>query len=132
LTPILDPIAKLLSNLSQILACEPLCVPIGIEEANHAFGLLERLNQSVEKNAVKTAVTEFDVIVVMFAEGVHRALLLSDTGNLEPVNPLGDNWLHKAGSHCRCRKRKRTFSLKKKFTATPSGRSSSGSREQTE
>jgi hypothetical protein len=34
--------------------------------ANHAFRLLEGLNQSVEKNAVKTAVAEFYVIVVMF------------------------------------------------------------------
>jgi hypothetical protein len=59
------------------------------EEANHAFGLLEGLNQSVEKNAVKTAVAEFYVIVVMFVEGVHRALLLccQILRNLEPVNP---------------------------------------------
>jgi hypothetical protein len=76
LTPILDPITKLLSNLSQILVCEPLGLAIGIEETNHAFGLLEGLNQSVEKDAVKTAVAEFYVIVVMFAEGVHRAWLL--------------------------------------------------------
>jgi hypothetical protein len=47
-------------------------LPIGIEETEHSFGLLERLDQSVEQNPVKAAVTELDAILVVFDEGVHR------------------------------------------------------------
>src|SRR4029077_10238854 len=58
-----------------MLACAALCLPISIEEANHALGLLEGLNQPIEKNPVKTAVAKFDAIFMVFAEGVHRLLL---------------------------------------------------------
>jgi hypothetical protein len=40
--------------------------------------LLEGLNQSVQKDAVKTTVAEFYAILVMFAEGVHRLLLCGE------------------------------------------------------
>jgi hypothetical protein len=36
---------------------------------------MEGLNQSVQKDAVKTTVAKLYAILVMFAEGVHRLLL---------------------------------------------------------
>ena len=36
------------------------------------------MNQSVQKDAVKTTVAEFYAILVMFAEGVHRLLLCGE------------------------------------------------------
>jgi hypothetical protein len=41
---------------------------VGIKETDHSFGLLKRLNQSVQKNPIKTTVGKFDAILMMFAE----------------------------------------------------------------
>jgi hypothetical protein len=49
-----------------------LALPIGFKEADHTLGLLKRLNQSVQKNPIKTTVGEFDAMLMMFAEGVHE------------------------------------------------------------
>jgi hypothetical protein len=51
---------------------------IGIKKANYSLGLLKRLNQSVQKNPIKTTVGKFDAILMMFAEGVHRLLLCGE------------------------------------------------------
>jgi hypothetical protein len=41
------------------------------EETDHVFGLLERLNQAIQQNAIEAAVRETDTIVMMLVEGVH-------------------------------------------------------------
>ena len=46
--PILNPVAKLLGNIAQTLACDSLALTIGVEETDHPFGLLEGLDQAVE------------------------------------------------------------------------------------
>jgi hypothetical protein len=43
------------------VARHSLFIPIGVEEANDALGLLKGLNQPIEKNPVKTAIAEFYV-----------------------------------------------------------------------
>jgi hypothetical protein len=45
-----------------------------VEEAQHALGLLEWLDQSVEKKPVKTSVSELNATLVMLAESVHENL----------------------------------------------------------
>ena len=75
LAPILEPILKLLGDIAQTVSRDSLALAIGIKETDDPLGLLEGLNQSVQKNAVKTAVTELYAILVMFAEGVHRLVL---------------------------------------------------------
>jgi hypothetical protein len=54
------------------MASHPLTLAIGIEKADYSLGLLKRLNQSIQKNPIKTTVGEFDAILVMFAEGIHE------------------------------------------------------------
>jgi hypothetical protein len=75
LAPVLDPVLKLLSDIAQAVASNPFALSIGIKEADHSLWLLKRLNQPVQKNPIKTAVTKFDAIVMVFAEGVHRLFL---------------------------------------------------------
>ena len=74
LATVYDPVVKLLGNIAQKIAANPLALPIGIKEADDSLRLLKRLNQSVQKNAIKTTVGKFDVILMMFAEGVHCLL----------------------------------------------------------
>src|SRR6516165_10137121 len=72
---ILNPIAKLLGDIAQTVASNPLALPISVKETDYSFGLLKRLNQPIQKNPIETTVAEFDAIVMVFAEGVHRLLL---------------------------------------------------------
>src|SRR6202035_2452233 len=74
LATVLDPVLKLLGDIAQTVSRDSLALAIGIKETDDPLGLLEGLNQSVQKNAVKTTVTESYAILVMFAEGVHRLL----------------------------------------------------------
>ena len=71
LATVLDPVLELLGDIAQTVASYPLALPIGIKKTDHSFGLLERLNQPVQKNPIKTTVAKFDAILMMFAEGVH-------------------------------------------------------------
>jgi hypothetical protein len=68
----------LLSNVTQKIASNPPTLAIGIKVADHSLGLLKRLNQSVQKNPIKTTVGKFDATLMMFAEGVHRLLLCGE------------------------------------------------------
>jgi hypothetical protein len=43
----------------------------GVEEADHALGLLKGLNQAVQQDAIEAAIGEPDTILVMLVEGVH-------------------------------------------------------------
>jgi len=74
-----DPVLKLLGDIAQAVASNPLTLPIGIEEADHSLGLLKRLNQSVQKNPIKTTVAKINAILVVFAEDVHCWLLCGET-----------------------------------------------------
>jgi hypothetical protein len=65
----------LLGDIAQTVSRHPLALAIGIKETDDPLWLLEGLNQSVQKDAVKTTVAEFYAILMMFAEGVHRLLL---------------------------------------------------------
>jgi len=47
-TAFFNPVAKLLGNLAQTLACDSLALTISVEETDHPFGLLEGLDQAVE------------------------------------------------------------------------------------
>jgi hypothetical protein len=51
---------------------------IGVEKAHDALGLLKRLNQRVQQDAIKTPVRETDAIVVVLVEAVHGRLQVLD------------------------------------------------------
>jgi hypothetical protein len=48
LRPVRDPVLVLLGNGTEFIACDTLAIAIGVEEANHPFRLLERLDQPVQ------------------------------------------------------------------------------------
>jgi hypothetical protein len=47
-------------------------LPIRIEEANDALWLLERLNQSIQQNAIKATIMPTHAVLVVLIEGVHE------------------------------------------------------------
>ena len=47
-------------------------LPVGIEEADDAFRLLERLNQTVQQDAIEATVLPSNAALVVFAKGVHE------------------------------------------------------------
>jgi len=49
----------------------PASVAVRIEKAQHAFGLLERLNQSIQQQPVEAPIAKLDAILVMLVKGVH-------------------------------------------------------------
>src|SRR6202790_2098300 len=65
------PVLVLVGNFVEKIACHPLSFPVGIEEADDAFGLLKRLDQSVQEQPVETTIGEANAILVMFEKGVH-------------------------------------------------------------
>jgi hypothetical protein len=48
---------------------------VGIEETEHTLRLLERLDQAVEQQPIKTPIAELDTLLVVLDEGVHSAPL---------------------------------------------------------
>ena len=72
---VFEPVLKLLGNITQKIAGNPPALPIGIKEADDSLRLLKRLNQSVQKNAIKTTVGKFDAMLMVLVEGVHRQVL---------------------------------------------------------
>ena len=89
---------KILSSFSKLSSLSVISVACRVDsncsmvlgrrkKTDHSFGLLKRLNQSVQKNSIKTTVTKFDAILMVFAEGVHElAPVWSDTRKPIAVN----------------------------------------------
>src|SRR6266496_1957394 len=75
---VLQPILELIGDLRQGFPGDSFPLAIGVEEAQHTFGLLERLDQSVQQETVKTPIPELDAILVMLDEGVHGTLLCGE------------------------------------------------------
>jgi hypothetical protein len=72
LGPIHDPVVELCRNLAQDIPADRIEISIRAKETNHALLLLERLNDSVQQNAIETTVAESDAILVMLVESLHR------------------------------------------------------------
>src|SRR5215471_21650408 len=62
---------KLVSDVAQGEPCHRKDLSIGTEEANDPLWLLERLDQPIEQNAVKTTIVPTDAVFVVLEEGVH-------------------------------------------------------------
>ena len=102
LATVLDPVLKLLSNITQKIPSNSLALAIGIKEADYPLGLLKRLYQSVQKNPIKTTVGKIDAILMMLAEGVHRLLLCGQIPGTYRGESLCDIERHtKPGRSCR-------------------------------
>jgi hypothetical protein len=65
----------LLGDFMQHVSADRVLIPIGAEESDPAFGLLEGLDEPVEQNPVKAAIPETNAILVMLVESVHGELL---------------------------------------------------------
>src|SRR5712692_7026410 len=72
--PVLDPVMELVGNVAQKIPTHRILVAARAEKANHAFGLLEWLNEPVEQHPIETPVCKANAILVMLVEGVHLLL----------------------------------------------------------
>src|SRR5271166_1269251 len=72
---ILYPMVELISDLPQHIPAHWILIPISAEETHHPLGLLEGLDEAVEQNAVKAAISESNAILVVLVESVHGELL---------------------------------------------------------
>src|SRR5260370_5819832 len=68
------PVLVLVGNCVEKLACDTLSLPVGVEEADHSFGLLKRLDQSIQEQPIETTIGEANAMLVMLEEGVHENL----------------------------------------------------------
>jgi hypothetical protein len=68
LAAVLYPVLKLPGGIAQTVASNPFALPIGIKETDHSFGLLKRLNQTVQKNPIETTVAKFDAILMVASQ----------------------------------------------------------------
>src|SRR6516162_7708368 len=70
--PSLQPGLKLLGNAPQRIPAHRIKLPICVEEANDALGLLERLNQPIQQDAVKATIVPTNAVLVVLEERVHE------------------------------------------------------------
>ena len=78
LATILHPVVELISDFSQHIPAHRVLISIGTEESDYPLGLLERLNDAVEQNPIKAAISESNAILVMLEECVHGKLLCGE------------------------------------------------------
>ena len=85
----LHPALELFSRPAQHIAADRINSPVGVEKADYPFGLLKRLDQTVEQDTIEAAIAEADAVPVMFVEGVHGGLLIgSRHHNPPPYQPV--------------------------------------------
>jgi hypothetical protein len=68
------PVPELIRDAAQQVTGHSLPLAIVVEETDHSFGLLERLDQTVQRHPVKATIVESDTILVMLEEGIHGNL----------------------------------------------------------
>jgi len=71
---LLDPDLELFGGAPQHITADRIDLPVAVEKADHARGLLKRLDQPVEQDPVKAPVAEADAIRVVLIKGVHPRL----------------------------------------------------------
>jgi hypothetical protein len=69
-----SPVVVLTGDIAQDLPAYRIDLAIGPEEANRALFLLKRLDRRIQQDAIETAISKTDVILVVFVEGVHGNL----------------------------------------------------------
>jgi hypothetical protein len=47
-------------------------LPVGVEEADNAFGPLERLDQPIQEDPIKATIMPANAALVVFVKGVHQ------------------------------------------------------------
>src|SRR5262249_29948875 len=76
LRTVLDPALELVGDVAEDLSTHRILMSIRVEEPDHAFRLLEGLDQAIEQDPIETPIPEADAILVMLVERVHGRYLL--------------------------------------------------------
>ncbi|MFQ5929007.1 MAG: hypothetical protein ACE5MK_04870 [Acidobacteriota bacterium] len=78
---VLHPVVILAGNIPQNIPADGIELAVVPKEPHHSFWLLEGLNETVQENAVQTAIVKPYAILMVLVEGVHR--ILQDVRSLE-------------------------------------------------
>src|ERR1700720_3620676 len=70
--PSFQPALKLLGYVAQRRPAHRIKLPVSVEEADDTLRLLERLNQTVQQDAIKATIMPSNAVPVMLVEGVHE------------------------------------------------------------
>ena len=69
---------ELIGDLPQHIPAHRILISVLAEETYDSLGLLERLDEAVEQNPIKAAISESNAILVMLVESVHGQLLCGE------------------------------------------------------
>jgi len=84
---ILDPTLELLGDAPQQIAAHRVLLAVRAKKTDDPLGLLERLDQSVEQDAIEAPIAKADAVVVMLEKGVHGITRVVDASELTPSTP---------------------------------------------
>jgi hypothetical protein len=71
---VLNPVVVLRSDVTQHLSTDGINLAIGLEEPYRPLFLLKGLDRRVEQDTIEATIHKTDVILMVFAEGVHGIL----------------------------------------------------------
>src|SRR5882762_11259 len=95
---VLDPIQELVGDLRESPVGHPFGVAVCVEEVQHSFGLLEGLNESVQKKTIEASISELDAILMVLVKGVHGNL---QSGEIPGAYSRGRLWIYASAETCR-------------------------------
>src|SRR5580693_8734591 len=73
LRAVLDPVVVLTGDVAQHLPTDGIDLAIGPEEADGPLFLLKRLDRGMQQDTIEATISETDVILMVFVEGVHES-----------------------------------------------------------
>src|SRR5262249_12974302 len=68
---VLDPVMELIGDVAEGVPAHPLMIPVRVKEPDDPLGLLERLDEPIEQDAIEAPVPEPDAILMVLVERVH-------------------------------------------------------------
>src|SRR5437588_12475685 len=85
---VLDPVVVLTGDVAQHLPTDGVDLAIGPEEADGPLFLLKGLDRGMEQDTIEATISEPDVILVVFVEGVHGVLQSGEIPGAYPCERL--------------------------------------------
>jgi hypothetical protein len=72
---VLHPVLELVGDVAEHISAHGVLMPVGVEEPDHALGLLEWLDKAVEQDPVEAPISKANAIPMVLVERVHGHLL---------------------------------------------------------
>jgi hypothetical protein len=83
---VLYPVLELVGDVAEHVAAHGVLIPVGVEEPDHTFGLLEGLDKAVEQDPVEAPIPKANAILMVLVERVHGHLLRGEIPGAYAMN----------------------------------------------